>query len=595
MANTPVPTPDFDTIRQSLVAFLSSQNTLIDYDFEGSTMSTILDLLSYNTFINAFYLNMAANESFLSTAIKRDSVVAKAVELGYTPKSAKSAQAIVNLTITSSSGAPYVIIPANTLFLASDGVNSYTFRTYVSYTAALISPGVYGVNNVTIYEGKQLTQLFNVDGVSVINSVSLPNPNIDTSILRVYVSDVSNSNSFSEYNYTNDITTNGPTSLIYYLEETDGGLYNIYFGDDYLSKALVTGTTVKVSYIITKADAANGLNAFSYSSGISDPSAVVTVTTVGSASGGGPAESIDSIKFRAPKTYETQNRAVTAADYPILVKNLSNNVSDVIAKGGQDVYPPLYNTVVLYIKPVTGTYLSTAEKRALATAISAYTTILTQPVILDPEYLYLNVYTTIDYNALKTPLLEDNLKLEITDQILAYSNIYLGKFAQDFRNSVFGTYVDNIDISIVSNFTQIQLEKRIVINTQAQSQYQLLYSTSVKPGTLSSSSFTYKGFSNAYFTDDGNGLIKISVQQINATILDLETNIGTINYTTGQINIASVFIPAIPQTPEFFNSDLGNYFIKFYMQSIGKDINTSNDQILQINTANVTMNKTVGY
>lgn len=588
----PIPTPEFDALRQSLKDFLSNQDVLKDYDYEGSTMSIILDMLSYNTYINAFYLHMTGNEAFLTSAIKRDSVVAKATELGYTPRSITSSFAFIDVTLYDTlTDKNFVIIPRNTVFTARQGQKVYNFRTIIPYTAVKISPGVFKASNVKVHEGRLISQKFAVDGVNVINSVTLQNSNIDTSILRVLVSEQNNPNEYAEFKPSKDITTQDKNSRSYYLEEGDGGTFTIRFGDDALSKAIKLGDTVIVDYVMSLGPEANGVKSFSLDAQIgTDPALVETVSA---ANGGAEAETIESIKFNAPKSFEQQGRAVTANDYDTLVRQLSTDIDDVITKGGEDVFPPQYNKVVLYIKPKSKRFFTDLEKKALISGINTKSIVLTKAVILDPEYLYVNVSTAIDYSPTDTPLSEADFKNKVSTAISNFSNENLNKFSRDVRYSVFLRFIDTIDNSIISNNTQLQVEKQIIPEILTTTSYDVNFSAPLIRNTLTSSSFSITGYENCFFQDN-NGQVRI-LSAVGSDIITVSDNAGTIDYNTGAVSIEPLQILTVTETSEFFDADAGNYFIKFLASVNNNNINQNSDQIVLINNISVSLNPILGY
>ena len=461
---------DFDTIKNNLKTFLNQQSEFSDYDFEGSGLNILLDILAYNTHYNAYYLNMVANESFLDTALLRSSAVSHAKLLNYIPYSATAPKAVINFTVVSGITTPGTMtIPAGYNFLSEliDG-KSYGFVVNDDVTVTK-SNDTYYFENLEIYEGQRVSYVFNHNQNSNPKQIFiLPDDNIDTRTLRVVVSPSSTSSLSTKYNIVTDILDVESTSEVFFLEENLSGKYQISFGNDVVGKKLPDGAVVTATYIITNGDVANKANNFLALQTIVDSLGYsisnFTVTPVSPASGGAPKESVDSIRFSAPSQFATQNRLVTFKDYETYILNNYPNVGSISVWGGEDNDPPVYGTVYVSLKPKNNYYISNAEKqRIIDEIIKPKAIVSTQCIIRDPEYLYLVLENEVQYDPNKTTSTEESLKNTIRTSILNYSTTYLNKFGSKFVLSKVQEAIDDSQTaSILGSKTNIRVQKRFV-------------------------------------------------------------------------------------------------------------------------------------
>ncbi|MBM3417400.1 MAG: hypothetical protein FJY17_00590, partial [Bacteroidetes bacterium] len=420
---------DFDQIKSNLKTYLQQQSTFQDYDFEGSGLSVLLDILAYNTHYNAYYLNMVANEAFLDTALLRDSVVSHAKTLGYVPHSTKASKAIVNVTVNSGNTSPgSLTITRDTGFSSSliDGI-SYGFVVLEDVSVDKTGTEFY-FDSLEIYEGVIANYDFTHSQLSNPKSVfTLPDENIDTTTILVSVSPNSG-NSFSQvYTNSTDVFDVTSTSLVYFLQESKNNQYQIYFGDDVLGKALNDGAIVSVSYLVTKGPEANKSNAFVPNSSISGMTQI-TVDVVNVSSGGALRESVDSIKFGAPAQFTTQNRLITFKDYESYIKKNYPSVDSLSIWGGEDETPPVYGKVFISLKPKENYYISETEKQRIIDNIIQPKAVVSIGVqIIDPQYLYLITDNYVEYDKKKTTQTTEALKTSIRNAILLYNNTNLNK------------------------------------------------------------------------------------------------------------------------------------------------------------------------
>ena len=478
---------DFDTIKTNLRSFLQQQTEFQDYDFEGSSLSVLLDILAYNTHYNAYYLNMVANEAFLDTAILRDSVVSHAKTLGYTPRSFSAPEAKITLTVeTNSSNTGTLTIPRGFAFESNliDDV-SYNFVTIESTTVSK-SNTQFVFENLEIYEGFFVTYVFSYTKNSNPKSIFiLPDTNIVTPTIFVTVTDNTGNTTSEVYNQITDILDVDASSKVFFLQEGKKGEYQIYFGNDIIGKALVDGATVTVNYLTTTGTVANKANGFvarTNLDGLSD----FTITVNSVASGGALRESVDEIKYSAAAQFSTQNRLITIKDYESYIQQNYPNIDSLSVWGGEDNIPPVYGKVFISLKPKENYFISETEKqRIIDDIIKPKSIIAVQTEIIDPEFLYLLLDTTVEYDSKKTTSSEDTLKQNIRNTILSYRDTFLNKFAAKIVDSKLETSIDAVDLNaIIGNDLNIRVQKRFepVLN-QLQS-YNINFNVPLLRGTI---------------------------------------------------------------------------------------------------------------
>ena len=532
---------DFDDIRKNLKGYLSTQNQFKDYNFEGSAMSVLLDVLSYNTHYNAYYLNMIGNEMFLDTAQQRDSVVSRAKELGYLPVSAIGASA--NVTVAFSGIANTVsqfTIPKNSKF--STTIDDITY-TYVTPEASLVINSANTFSKaITIKEGIPLTHKFTVNTSNPVRYI-LPNKNIDTSSISVSVQESSSDTTTTEFTRATNIKQVYSTSPVFFLEESADEKYEILFGQGALGKSLKNNNIVIVDYLVCNANKTNSANVFSVDSlsiGVGYTSATITTNT--NSLGGRSPESIDSIKFNAPRNYQTQNRAVVDNDYQRILLTENSDLQSVIAFGGEKAIPAVYGKVYIAVKPYGENYATTNRKSQLKDSIADRTPLGIDPVIINPEYIYIVPSITTYYDKTSTTVSESQIQSDIRAATLAYSSNNLERFNNKLRYSKFIRSLDNITTgSILNNDVSISLEKRVVPNISKSERLLLNFNNKIRKGTLSSTEFTYQNFP-AYLDDDSLGNVNIYRYNDAKVKTNIITNAGTVDYDTGQVEV-NAFAP----------------------------------------------------
>lgn len=399
MANKKISTAelDFDQIKTNLKAFMQGQTEFQDYDFEGSAMSVLLDVLAYNTHYNALYTNLAVNESFLDSATKRNSVVSRAKEIGYVPGSAKCSYATVNITVSATTSTPVALtLPAYSPFTSTIDDVQYTFYT-LEDTTAVLSGNTYTFTGVTIKEGVPLSYKY---VVTENQKYVLPNKDVDLSTVTVRVQENQTSSSFETFINNEDIVTLTSTDPAFFVKEIENEYYELEFGNGVIGKALSTGNVVNINYFVSNKGAANGARSFVYQ-GSTLLGGIVSVITTMEATGGVDKEGIDTIRYNAPRAYSAQNRAVTVNDYRSTILSKYDEADSVNVWGGEDNVPPVYGKVFISIKPKSTETLSAGQKDFILNNIIKPRNVVTiTPEFVDPEYIYLAVSTTAYYLSL---------------------------------------------------------------------------------------------------------------------------------------------------------------------------------------------------
>ena len=568
---------DFADIKSNLKSYLQSQTQFNDYDFEGSNMSVLLDVLSYNTHYNAFYTNMLGNEMFLDTAQQRDSVVSRAKELGYLTRSARGASANVSITFSGiSNSISEFELPKNTTFTTN--INDRTF-TFVTPEANIIK----NVSNtftkaITITEGTPVTQEFTVSDASPVKYV-LPNENVDTRSIFVKVKESASSSANTVYKQATNIREVNNQSAVYYLQETHDKQYEILFGTGSLGKPVVDGNIVQVEYRICHGLQTNGANTFSIDSLSITPSysgATLAVNSV--ARGGVEIESVDSIKFNAPRNYKIQNRAVVAKDFERIILNENTNLSSVVAFGGEEAVPAVHGKVYIAIKP-QGELIPTATlKDFIKNSVKDRTMLGIDPVVIDPTYLYVIPTITTYYDTLKSNISTSAIQTLVRNSIINYSATNLEQFGKRLRYSRFVRDLDNTDESVLNNEAEFQMQKRFVPSTTSATLVELEFHNSIEKSSIISTPFTFNNFT-AQLDDDGLGNIRIFRFNTEKEKVFINSTAGTIDYATGKISINTFVVSAYEGIE-----------IKVNANPVNKDIVPVREQIIIISSADAVIN-----
>lgn len=600
---------DFDSYKDSLKTFLKSQDRFKDYDFDGSNLSVLLDLLAYNTYQNAFYLNMVSNEMFLDSAKLRDSVVSHAKELNYLPRSFRSSSATIQLTITSSDAAKRsIVVPKGTTFTARVDDFTYNFSTTENIVITNRSPSgsnfVYTSDNIRIYEGNYLSDTYNVNYNNPL-VYKISNKRVDLESLLVTVFE---DNGTTTHTYTRATSLFGYdlNSKVFFLQPGIGDTYEVVFGDGVVGRKPKNNSVVVIEYRVCNGEIPNGAFKFINTARIDDEANVV-VETITAAADGAVAEDMNSIKYNAPRAFTTQERAVTSEDYENLLKANFPEINAVVAYGGEDANPPQYGKIFLSIDLQDVDGLPKIKENEYKRFLRSRSSVAIEPLFVSPDYTYLYVKTNIKYNINRTGLNPEDIRTYVIDAILGYASTNLNNFARTLRYSRFIKDIDAAENSIISNETEIELVKYLtptlsttVTGTSSEtsgSLVSLVSSGAVTSGqnitidfknplrndvpgkaaehiigdihVVSSSSFTYNGLANCRLEDDGDGVMRIVNTQgtQHRTIL----NVGTVDYDTGVVRIS--------------NFNITNYVgtsLKIYAKPRTLDITSSQNVILNI-------------
>lgn len=557
---------DFDAIKANLKEFLRGQSEFSDYDFEGSGLSVLLDILAYNTHYNALYDNLAVNEMFLDSAIKRNSVVSLAKMLGYTPRSATSSKATVNISITSGATGPTIVtIPANSPFVTNVDGNSYIFYNLEPITAVGSNTSSYFIENAQIVEGEFLSYRFTVGQNT---RYIIPNKNVDLTTLKVRVQESATSSIFKTFQKSDTIVDIAGTDRVYWVKEIDDGLYELIFGDNVSSVGVQSGNVVEVSYLVSSLDAPNGARAFVYNGSNPYAGATVTVSIVSPAAGGAEPEDIDSIKFNAPRDYAAQNRAVTVDDYKTLIFNNFSEAQSVSVWGGEDNDPPVYGKTYICVKPKSSDFLSPQQKSEIINDILGSKKVVSViPEIVDPDYLRVILNVTAYYNPRETTRSSSELASLIRNNLVNYNNNELNTFNGILRHSVLSRLVDSSEKSIINSVITPTIKKVVTPRYNISAEYTInlinpIYSSEVPEESISTNGFTIFGSSKTfYLDDDGVGNIRLYYIGINSQKVIHNPSIGTVDYSTGKINITNLNITTIEDTEWIFTIKPQSYDI----------------------------------
>lgn len=476
---------DFTDIKANLKNFLRDQSEFSDFDFEAAGINVLLDILAYNTHYNAFYLNMVANEMFMDTALLRDSVVSHAKTLGYVPTSSTAARATVDLEIYRPAGNSQasLTLPKFTRFQSSvlDGGTSYTF---INKNASVgnydETCGRFCFHNLYIYQGQPVSYTFTYDATNNTNQTfELPDSGIDTSSLEVIVQESSTSIRTERFTLSTDATTVSSNSAIFYIQESRNGKYSIYFGDDIIGKKLVNGNVVIVSYVKTDGAAANKANAFTLAETVGGFTSSV-IFPIAAASGGSSPESVEKIRFSAPKFYTSSGRGVTADDITALINQKYPYFDAVTVWGGDENDPPVYGKVFVSAKPTGGYEITETEKTSIISNIIKPICVVTvTPEFVDVDYNYINVYAKVFYDPTKTSLSLDGIKTVVRNAIIAYKNVDLDTFNSKYRQSRLLRTIDDSNLAINYSDADCTIEKRIIPALGVSRNYTLNYGTSI--------------------------------------------------------------------------------------------------------------------
>jgi len=588
---------DFDGIKDNLKTFLSQQDEFTDYDFEGSGMNILLDVLAYNTHYLGYNANMLANEMYLDSADQRSSVVSLAKQVGYTPRSATSSKARINVLMNNATGST-VTMSRGTKFSTTVDETNYSF---VNNADVSISPsdGVYQFSDLDIFEGTYLNYKYTANTSDIDQRFIIPNNNVDTTTLTVKVQESSSDSTTNTYKLASGVTNLDSTSKVYFLQEIENGRFEVYFGDGVLGEAIADGNIVILDYITCNRDEPNGATSFTLS-GTIDGFADVTITTQGVAAGGDAPETIKSIKYNAPRDYTAQDRAVTADDYKVLVKSLYANAQSVQVYGGEDAATPDYGKVYVSIRAKSGSNLTELTKANLVQSLKSFAVASVTPVIIDPETTFITLETTFKYDSSLTTKDVSTLETNVIEAITGYNTDTLENFTGVFRYSAVGQTIDGADTSILSNITKVKMYKYITPTLSSGLKYTLSFNNafynphsghnSSAGGIVSSTGFKINNDSSTnehFLDDDGAGNIRVYYLS-GTTRVYTSSTFGTIDYATGEIILTSANITSISNVDGAASTQ-----IRVTTIPSSNDIIPVRNQVLEIDTANSTISGSV--
>ncbi|MBA94854.1 MAG: hypothetical protein CMP21_03745 [Rickettsiales bacterium] len=599
MSNIKVTDLDFDILKENLKDFLRGQEEFQDYDFDGSGLQILLDILSANTHYNAIYQNMVANEMFLDSAVLRESVVSRSKALGYTPSSIKSAQVEVTLSVVEKDiyedQPSSVALPQYSNFSASkDGV-TYIFQNLIGQTLADSEETDSGGRKIysgtfTINQGIMVEQNFEVKFQEDPNQrYVLDNLNIDIStlIVRVKQNPQDSNATYDVSTLAENVVELGPNDNVYWVNENESGKYELFFGNGRIGKKLSDGTLIKIQYLTTSGPIGNNIDTgFTFSDVINTSTSsyeLKSISRTSSSFGGAEKESLEEIRFTSPKYYEMQNRSVTALDYKYLVQKKYQNIESIKTWGGEDNDPVYYGRVFISLKPKTGFFITdTAKKSIVNDIVKDYNVVTIDAEIVEPEYTFIELTTEVKYNLREVPQGEEYVKSLVLSSIQNFNQNNLGKFDSYFRFSRLISTIDDSSDAIKSNISTVKIKNRLIPNLGISSSYVSRFNAEVSPGTLSSSNFTYEGITKCLLEDDSLGNINVVSFSGNVK-LSVKSNIGTVDYNKGSISLNG-FSPT-----EITN---GDDYINLILTPKSSDLSPLRNQILEIDSEsiNISMN-----
>ena len=590
MPYTQVSNLDFNQIKASLKEYMRAQSDFTDYDFEGSTLSVLLDTLAYNTYYTAFNTNMVVNELFIDSATLRDNVVALAKQLGYRPKSATSPTAYISFTVTYTNATTdtELLLKKGTGFTATYDNNVYNY-VVLDDVKAQVANGVATFTDVAVNEGTQLTNTFVINSASKSQRFILDNKNIDTNTIRVKV--YPTGGSFNEpYLVADNILGVDGTSKVFFLDEVEDERYEILMGDGVLGKKLENNARIEVSYLITSGPESNGVRTFVFSGVLENPNNVspnsfsVTINSTVAAAGGEEIESTAKIKYTAPKAYGTQERAVTADDYEAIVRKVYPATSDIIIFGGEDQEPPQYGKVFIVLKPTDASYLTSLTKNKIVADLKKYVVASVEPQIVDPSILYVEMNSKIYYNSLIT----DQTPTQIRDKVIGSIQSYIDtsdteKFNGKFRYSKFVGVIDDADKSINSNLTSLTMRKDFYPSLNSTFYYEVCFQNSFDEDcddpVLSSTGFRVTEYPNfdVYVEDRSGKIVLYRLDTVTGEKVVLDNDIGDIDYVRGELKMYNLTIIK----GSFFDNR-----ISVRVKPLSNDIKAMREVYLDVDVAN---------
>ena len=543
---------DFDSIKTSLKSYLTEQDEFKDYDFDGSNLSVLLDILAYNTYQNAFYLNMVGNEMFLDSAKLRDSVISHAKELNYLPRSFTSSKADIRLSITpTDTNKNSIVIPKGTGFISRVDDYSFTFTTTQNLVITNKINGVFVSDTITVYEGNYLSDTYAVNYANPL-VFKINNKNVDISSVAVTIIEDNGSVNI-EYSRATSLFGYDENSTMFFLQPGINDLYEVVFGDGVVGRKPKNNAIVIIEYRTSNGELPNGAFRF-INSGRIDNEANVAITTLKAAADGAVAEDLNSIKFNAPRAFTTQERAVTSEDYENLLKANFPEINAVTAYGGEDATPPQYGRIFVSVDLADVDGLPKIKEDEYRRFLRSRSSVAMEPIFISTDYTYLNVAGNVKYNINRTGLNPEDIRTYVIDTILTYASTNLNSFAKTFRYSKLVQAIDATDASIVSNEIDINLVKYITPNLNVPFNLTVDFKSPlidkipllgdehpiVDVQAITSTSFTYTGIQNCVLEDNGDGVMRI-VTPVGINYKKI-VDVGTVDYNTGIVRLNNLII-----------------------------------------------------
>ena len=554
---------DFDQIKSQIKSYLRANSDFKDFDFDGSNFSVLIDTLAYNTYITAFNSNMVVNESFLDSATLRENVVSLARNIGYVPRSRSAAKAQISFTVNTTSNTSTLTLAAGLVCIGASESSTITFSIPSSITSTVVN-GVATFNNIDVYQGTFLRKQFLVDG-SLDQRFLLDNSFIDSSTIVVNVTGPNETTIGREYSVASNILNIDSTSETYLIQEVQDEKYELLFGDGYFGKKLENGSTITATYIITDGKSGNGSANFSYVGRVLDsdnnpvvPTNSISITTNQSAANGGDIESIDSIKYFAPRIYASQYRAVTARDYEAIIQSIYPNTESVAVVGGEELDPPEFGQVLISIKPKNGDFVSDFDKQSILSKLKNYALSGINQKIIDLKVLYVEIDSAIYYNSSQVSNVNE-IKTKVISVLNTFSTSNINKFGGRFKYSKLGQIIDGSDVSITSNITRVIIRRNMKCLLNQSAQYELCYGNKFKKNSggfnIKSTGFTLANQTGTlYFTDVPDATSNMGTLSVvrESSVANEYTVIiksaGTIDYDKGEIIINTLNITSTVAT-----------------------------------------------
>jgi len=576
---------DFETLKSNFKEYLKrSDSPFKDIDYEGSNINQLLDIFAYNTYLNSFYLNMVASEMFLDSATLRDSVVSHAKELNYIPRSYRSAEADISFTVTPSTSISSLLLPKGTTFTTKIGSNNFTFSTADNLVATPNANNIFSINNLKIFEGNYVVDSFIFSSSNTNQRFVLSNPTVDTRSISVIVLENNGEESYS-YSRATSFLGQQSNSQIYFLQAAENQQYEVIFGDGVIGRKPQNGATIAVEYRVCNGELPNGASVFFIDGAIQGQANISNITTVNTARGGGINETIESIKYNAPRWYQNQDRAVTTSDYESILLANFPEIQAVAAFGGEDSIPPQYGKVFISVDVINSDGVSEVDKTRFLNFIRPRAAIGIEPVFINPEFLYIDLVTEVRYNTDVTSLTPSAIETLVRNEVSLYNTQNLENFKKILRSSKLTERINNVHPSILGIDLAVHPNKRIVPTTgsiiNATINFGFEIQTFVSFASAStqyiralisavySTRFTYKGLP-CVLQDSRDGVLNIYSLDEN-DIPTLVTPIGSVDYKTGVVVINGLVV----------DSYEGNH-IGIYVNSTDKDIPATRNTIIRI-------------